>query len=357
MLTHILYLAVITQFVFGCTVLQPTGSVNDAASPQSERVAIAELALRELDEVDTLVKLDNHMLAEQIAGGLEAQAALSGSFYFRKLKVHFNKQFIALESVLEISDNTGNVISASVYGDISLDFSGNHLEWFPRFNQLQISSSDFSFEQETYAEPIPELNHQLLQRLNAEVADALVLQDNTAIPLNAVPLGKIEVGASLPGFAHSAAREMQLLNGVFMVTGSAMLIEPSVTSIALDLEFNPNLSYCPAEVTVSRAGFTSSINNREPKGLARNMNDAEGIRYFFTEISGAKRPLTIIHYWFAGERGHRKATRLLEPPAGKFWWWRKNRAASFIPSLYAPLRLRASSRKRTRPVKTGLSRR
>jgi len=299
MLTRILCLAVVTQFVFGCTLLQPTGTVFDAASPQSERVAIAELALQELDEIDTLLKLDNHKLAEQIAGGLEAQAALSGSFYFRKLKVRFNRQFIALESGLEISDNAGNVISASVYGDISLEFSGKHLEWFPRFNQLQISSSDFTFEQGAYVEPIPELNQLLLQRLNAEIADALVLQNNTAIPLNAVPLGKIEVGASLPGFAHSAASEIQLFNGVFMVAGSAMLIEPSVTSIALDLEFKPNLSYCSAEVTVSRAGFTSSINNREPKSLARNMNDAEGIRYFYTEISGAKRPLTIIHYWFA----------------------------------------------------------
>jgi len=83
------------------------------------------------------------------------------------------------------------------------------------------------------------------------------------------------------------------------VVGSVMLIEPAVTSIALDLEFNPNLSYCPADVTVSRAGFTSSINNREPAGLARNMSDAEGVRYFYSEISGAKRSLTIIHYWFA----------------------------------------------------------
>ncbi len=128
--------------------------------------------------------------------------------------------------MLEITDNTGNVISASIYGDVSLDFNGKQLEWFPRFNQLQISSSDFSFEQETYVEPIPELNQALLQRLNTDISDALILQDNNAIPLNAVPLGKIEVGASLPGFAHSAASETQPLKGVFTVVGSAMLIEP-----------------------------------------------------------------------------------------------------------------------------------
>jgi hypothetical protein len=201
--------------------------------------------------------------------------------------------------VLEITDNTGNIISASIYGDVSLDFNGRQLEWFPHFNQLQISSSDFSFEQETYVEPIPELNQSLLQRLNTDISDALILQDNNVVPLNAVPLGKIEVGASLPGFAHSVASETQLLKGVFMVVGSAMLIEPSVTSIALDLEFTPNLSYCSPDITVSRAGFASSIKDREPEGLALNMIDAEDVRYFYSEISGAEQPLTIIHYWFA----------------------------------------------------------
>ena len=299
MLTRILCLVVAAQFVFGCTVLQPTGPVSDEAYPQVQRVASAELALRELDEIDTLLKLDNHKLAEQIASGLEAQAALSGSFYFRKLKVRFNKQFIELESMLEITDNTGNVISASIYGDVSLDFNGRQLEWFPHFNQLEISSSDFAFEQETYVEPIPELNQLLLQRLNTDISDALILHDNNVVPLNAVPLGKIEVGASLPGFAHSAASETQLLKGLFMVVGSAMLIEPSVTSIALDLEFTPNLSYCSPDVKVSRAGFASSIKDREPEGLALNMIDAEDVRYFYSEISGAEQPLTIIHYWFA----------------------------------------------------------
>ncbi len=65
--------------------------MSDEAYTQVQRVASAELALRELDEIDTLVKLDNRTLAEQIASGLEAQAALSGSFHFRKLKVRFKQ--------------------------------------------------------------------------------------------------------------------------------------------------------------------------------------------------------------------------------------------------------------------------
>ena len=304
LMTRVLCLAVVTQFIFACASLQPTGPVLEQASIQDQRVTDAALALLELDEVDTLVRLDNHKLAEQISTGLSLQAEISERFHLRKPKVRFSKQYIALESGLEITDITGNIISATVYGDVSLDYSENHLEWVPHFNQLQVSSSNFSFEQGTYTEPTAELNQLLLQRLNADMADALVLHGNTAIPLNAIPLdaaplGRIEVGASLPGFARSAASEIQLLNGVFIVVGSAMLIEPLVTSIALDLEFNPNLSYCPAEVAITRAGFTSSVDEREPAGFVRNLTDAEGVRYFYTEISAAKRPLTIIHYWFA----------------------------------------------------------
>jgi len=299
MLTRMLCLAVATQIVFACAVLQLPAPVIGEASPQSQRLSSADLALQDLEEIDILVKLDNHMLAEQISTVLSAQAAISGTFNLRKLRVRFKPQHIVLESELEIIDSAWNVISASVYGDVSLEISGRQLEWFPRFNQLQINSSNFSFEQEIYVEPNPELNQLLLQRLNAAIADAFMLHDNNAIPLNAVPLGKIEAGASLPGFADPAASETQLLNGVFMVIGSAMLIEPAVTTIVLDLDFNPNLSYCSAGVTVSRAGFTRSINNREPAGLARNMHEAEGVQYFYTEISGAKQPLTIIHYWFA----------------------------------------------------------
>ena len=144
MLTRILCLAVVTQFIFACTGLQHTRPVFDQASIQSHRTASAQHALLELNEIDTLIKLDNRGLAEQIDRGLRAQAAISDSFYFRKLNVRFNKQLIALEAVLDIVDNSGNYISASAFGDVLLDFSGNHLEWFPRFNKLQISSAGFS---------------------------------------------------------------------------------------------------------------------------------------------------------------------------------------------------------------------
>ncbi|MDH4019902.1 MAG: DUF2914 domain-containing protein, partial [Xanthomonadales bacterium] len=107
------------------------------------------------------------------------------------------------------------------------------------------------------------------------------------------------VGATLPGMTETVVRHTQPLRGVFTVTGSAILVEQSTTSIALDLSFIPDLSTCPADVTVSRAEFTSAIESREPVDIVRSIDSTAEAHYFFSEISGAKRPVTIIHYWFA----------------------------------------------------------
>jgi len=86
---------------------------------------------------------------------------------------------------------------------------------------------------------------------------------------------------------------------VFIIAGSAVLIDSTATSIALDMAFIPDLSTCPADVTVSRAEFVRDIESREPVGIAKDISSKADVRYFYSEIAGAKRPLTIIHYWFA----------------------------------------------------------
>ncbi len=282
-----------------CTVLQPPAITTDVASAQNQRAANAEISLQQLQDIDTLIKLDNHWLAAQMEAALVEQADSSEKFHFRKFKLKFGRQFIAMDALLDISDDDGNVISASVSGEILLVFSGAQLEWLPSFTQLQINSKDFTFDDGSYAEPIPELSRATLQSLQSNIAETLMEQHKNSILINAVPLGEIQVGASLPGFADAPARHTQSLKGVFIVAGSVMLIDSTNTTIALDMTFIPDLSTCPADVTVSRAEFASDINSREPVGIAGNMNNAADVRYFYSEISGAKRPLTIIHYWFA----------------------------------------------------------
>lgn len=301
-LTRLFSLAIAIQLMVSCSllsVLQSSGPISDLASVATQHATNARIALRDLEEIDTLIKLDNSWLADQIEAEFEKQAASSGQYSFRRFKLNFARQLISLDTIVDINDQQGNVITASASGDILLDFSATRLEWVPRFSQLQITSRNFVFDDSSYVEPNPELTRQVLQNLTTDITKALIEQNNNSVPMNAVPLGEIQVGAALPGFSDSPARHTQPLRGVFMVAGSAMLIDSSVTTIALDMAFIPDLSTCPADVTVSRAEFVRDIESREPVGIARNMNNAEEIHYFYSEISGAKRPLTIIHYWFA----------------------------------------------------------
>jgi len=281
--------------------MAPSSGTTDTQQTltQKQRIASAELDLLELEEIDALIKLNNQQLKQQISTGLIAQAATTGNFYFRKLKIDFGQQFIKLLATVDIADNTGTVISASVSGDILLDYSNNHLVWYPIFNQLDISSTNFSFENGSYSEAIPELNLQVLQRLNDEISGTLMVHNHNAIPLDAIPLAEVAVGTSLPGLGNATASNLQQLKGMFVVAGNAILIEPNVTTIALDMNFISDLSTCPADIVVSRAVFANKITSREPVGIASNMTDRENLRYFYSEISGAKRPMTIIHYWFA----------------------------------------------------------
>lgn len=285
-----------------CSVIQLPGTPTSKASIENQRAASAELALAQLQEVDTLIRLDNDWIADQIKAEFLSQAAVSGRFDFRKLKLNFGRQVITLEATLDISDEVGQIIAASVSGEILLDFDNSQLQWLPDIKQFHITSRDFSFENGSYAEPIPELTFTTAESFKTDVTDALIELGNNTIPINAVPLGEVQVGASLPGFASRPARHTQALRGIFMVTGSSMLIGSSITTIALDLSFIPDLSTCPVDVVVSRAAFASNIESREPVGIVNSMSDAADIRYFYSEISGARQPLTIIHYWFADGR-------------------------------------------------------
>ncbi len=283
---------------------------------QSERVASTELDLQKLQQVDTLIRLDNHKLAEEISRHITQQASET-PYHFDRLKVVFAKQFIKLEATLSISDTIGNSIVATATGDVLLDFSGNHLEWFPRFDQLQIQSKNFTFENNVFSAPTTALQDRILGQLNEAVFAVLLLHDKNAIALTAVPLGTLEVGLVLSGFGNLESRQSETLKGIFIVKNSATLIERRTTTIALSLEFIPDLSNCPADVSVSRAGFTQNIKNREPIGLVHRIRKPDEVRYYYSEIAGAKRPLTVIHYWF--EDGKPLAVKELHVGPSKHW--------------------------------------
>lgn len=312
-----LFIAVV-YLLGGCSVLPGIGPVSEKASLQIQRASDAQDKLQVLEHIDSLVRLDNRWLSEHIEGRLRALAASNETYGFRRLKLDFGQQAILLDALLDITDSQGNVITAALTGEILLDFSGEQLEWFPLVHQFEINTRNFIFADGAYDEPAPELTGQASQGFTSAIMQALVDAGENVIPMDVVPLGQVSVGASLPGFTDAVARRTQQLRGLFMVTGSAVLIESQATTLALDLAFIPDLSTCPADVTVSRAGFTHDVESREPVGIANKLDDSDKISYFYSEISGAKQPLTIIHYWFADGR----PIAVEELPVGESYRWR-----------------------------------
>jgi hypothetical protein len=300
-----------------CSVLTLPNPNTGIATEINQRTTLARRELLAMDEIDTVIKLNNRWLSEQIHSGLEAQASLTSTFKFGKLKTNFSKQFISLQATVEISDQDENVISASAVGEILLDPGPGHLDWSVHFDELNINSTEFTFDGGTYAEPIPALSEELLEKINLDISQALASTANNRILLNAVPLGHIQVGAEIPRLSTSPALHEEALGGTFITAGSASLIDSNHTTVALDLVFLPNISNCPSEIAVSRAEFAPDIESREPVNIVGPKQYPEDIRYFFTEITGAKQPLTIIHYWY--ENGQAVAFEELAVGASKRW--------------------------------------
>jgi len=113
---------VASQLVFACSFFQPIPQVTEKSSLQNQRSANAELELLELAEIDVLIRLDSRQLREQFTRQLNSLQPTPDWFQFHKLKIRFDRQYIALDAVVEITDNNGNLITASAVGNISLAF-------------------------------------------------------------------------------------------------------------------------------------------------------------------------------------------------------------------------------------------
>jgi len=198
MLMRLICFSFLMSVLSACGVLQPAGTITDKASIQNQRAASAELALSQLQEIDTLIRLDNDWLGGQIESAFISQAADSDSYIFQKIELDFGRQVVELDARVEISDLQGNVILASVVGEILLDYNSSHLEWLPNIKEFRITSKGFVFDDGSYLEAIPELNLSSLNGFKSEVLEALLQQGNNTIAINAVPMGEVQVGASFP---------------------------------------------------------------------------------------------------------------------------------------------------------------
>lgn len=310
----------VSQLVWGCATLHESLPATEKSSVENKRVSLALASLRDLEQVDAFIKLNNKPLQKQIREELTAQAAQTDDIEFSKIRVRFARQAITIEATLLIDQGPDNIFSAITNGDIILTFSGNQLNWFPHFDQVRVSDSDFSAKGISSAEARNEFEELILRRINRDIADTVIVLGKNAVQISPLPLGQIEVGAALTNFPEVAATNAHTLGGVFTVAGSTILIEPDVTSIAADLGFIPNISECPADLKVTRSTFAREIRDREPIGVTRLLNDKKASSHFFTEITGATRSTAVIHYWLADGRPVQLEELAVEPSSGWRTW-------------------------------------
>lgn len=285
--------------LWGCAVMDESQPSVEKTPIENQRVSLAAASLHALDEVDAYIRLDNKPLQSRIRDGLTALAAEIEDLEFSRIKVQFSRQVIELEAILQVDNGPDDQLSAALSGDVILTFSGNQLKWLPHFDQLRVAESVFLSEGPSYSQARSDFEELLLRRVNREIADAVIVLGRNVVPINPLPLGQIEVGAALTNFPDVIATSSQSLGGVFTVAGSTILIEPGVTSIAVDLGFIPSISDCPADLKVSRSTFAREIKNREPIGITRFLDEKAAPTHFFTEITGASRSTAVVHYWFA----------------------------------------------------------
>ena len=87
----------ISQLVFGCAVLEEGLPPADTSSIENQRVSLALASLRDLEQVDAYIKLDNSPLRKRIQDGLKARAAETGDFEFTRVRARFARQVIAAD--------------------------------------------------------------------------------------------------------------------------------------------------------------------------------------------------------------------------------------------------------------------
>ena len=278
MLRRLSCLVIVALLLYGCSALQQTAPVSETASIQNQRSASAELELLELGEIDSLIKLNNRVLSSHIKAEIETLATSAGRYKLRNTKLIFKRQFIYLESLVDFLDENNDTVTGLASGEVLLHFSGDRLEWFPRFSQLGINSRNFNFQGAHFSEPTPEITQLALQNLNADISAFLMQHNGNVIPLNVVPLAEIQLGASLPGLSTSSALLTRQLTGMSRVIDSVILIDSGVTSVALDLEFKPVRTNCPPESGCTM--YAEAAFNPDPEIIITHVSNAEARRTF-----------------------------------------------------------------------------
>ena len=82
----------ISQLVFGCAVLEEGLQPADTSPIENKRVSLALDSLRDLEQVDAYIKLNNSPLRKRIQDELKARAAETTDFKITRIRVRFARR-------------------------------------------------------------------------------------------------------------------------------------------------------------------------------------------------------------------------------------------------------------------------
>ena len=296
---------------FGCAVLLAACAGQRPLPPSQappDQSQLPETGARPWIETDAVVVIDNQILADHLRSALTRLDPIEG-LQIRSIDLIFSGQAIGMALAAGHTSGGGESRDVVLEGEIDLSFNGAGLTWFPVVHRLTPVVGDTGVDESDLA-----------RRVNSELARQIVLERSNRLGLGLSPPKSLTLSAGLPGLGNVTASQRFVLPGAFTVAASRMAIGPQSTSIALDLEFVEGISPCAPDVSISRSALAREIVNREPRGIEPRIDAGAAEWHYFTEVSGARRNLTLVHYWFADGRAI-GITELPVEPSARWRTW------------------------------------
>lgn len=276
--------------------------------PESGTPDAAPATTRPWIETDAVVTIDNELLADHLRAAME-DLDWGDGIGISGVEVAFSDAGIGLAIDVRPVGEDGSHGAQRLIGEVYLTFSGTGLSWFPRLH---------------HAEPGPAENGpqppDLVRLAQSRLVQQLILPRENRLGFRLAPAQALTIAAALPGLGQVSAEQQFVLQGAFSVADQRMKIDNRTTTLALDLEFIEGLSHCDSDVSISRAAFARRVVNREPRDIEAQLDPGASQWHYFTEVSDARRNLTLVHYWFADGRAV-GVTELPVEPSARWRTW------------------------------------
>jgi len=309
-----------------------TGSTQEAL--RSEQIAQSQADLARVSNPDMLLRIRNELLKDDIRSAFEDTPQWPG-WRTRSISVRFGEQLIELMLEGRLDGEPPAAGEATLFGQIVLGYQSGRLAWYPRFHDLTLDGTASPGEGGVKGggqggREAGEADHwraEFLGRANRDVLRALQAGGHGALPMEPMPLGILEAGVRLWTPFETVVSESHAVSGLTTVAAMATLVESHTTSLLLDLGFVSELPECEPSVDVERALFAQEVRGREPVNPAWQVARPEDVGVFYSEITGARAPTTVVHYWFADARPVAADELSIEPSARWRTW--SSRPAGF----------------------------